>query len=376
MALQPTTLTSAVHPGSVTLSVISEEELGDGASGASGHRSIPEVYAWGKSRFYEYLALELLGRNVLEEIPSTGPLTLRNLVSLACQMLDAIERVHAHGIVHGGIKPDHFLFGLGPGPKTGQIYLIDYGLATRYTRPTSEGPHEYEHVKPYVLREARGTLDYASINIHLRRSPSRTDDLESLSYTLIRLLCVSLPWSTPDMSHWPTEVEIMNQKSEWNGMDLYPHYGGIFGSFVDYCRALGFEERQDYKAWRGRFLDLVAGLGLSGTPLYDPADKSSPPIEPPPTNATPLTHPSRPLSTIQTPKPTFQNSQTKTTAEDVLEDEKRIVRKYVGRIGAVPEMGRRRCFNVESMLTEDEEDEDEERFGGPWAVGVYNRVED
>lgn len=158
-----------------------------------------------------------------------------------------------------------------------------------------------------------------------------------------------------------------------------------------YCRALGFEERPDYKQWKRRFLDLVPGLGLSETPMYDPADNSSPPIEPPSMNATPLTHPSHPLLTIPS-SPIYLpdlpdeddgwypvssgHSPYIICAEDVLEDEKGIVRKNVGRIGEVPEMGRRRCFNKEDMLTEGEDEEDEESFGGPLAVGVYNRVED
>lgn len=39
-----------------------------------------------------------------------------------------------------------------------------------------------------------GTVRYASVHAHLGRTGSRRDDLESLAYTLVFLVCGRLPW--------------------------------------------------------------------------------------------------------------------------------------------------------------------------------------
>ena len=54
----------------------------------TGHRSIPEVYGWGRSQFFEYLSMQLLGPDLgtwfilMEE-----PLTSRNLTAIVWQMV-------------------------------------------------------------------------------------------------------------------------------------------------------------------------------------------------------------------------------------------------------------------------------------------------
>ena len=45
--------------------------------------------------------------------------------------LDAIEFVHGKGIVHGDVKPANIC--LGRDDNAGQLYLIDFGFAWRFT---------------------------------------------------------------------------------------------------------------------------------------------------------------------------------------------------------------------------------------------------
>ena len=52
-----------------------------------GHPSIPIAYAWGRSQYYEYLAMEILGDEVNCVLKAQGGLTMRNLVVLCCQMV-------------------------------------------------------------------------------------------------------------------------------------------------------------------------------------------------------------------------------------------------------------------------------------------------
>ncbi|KAJ7074657.1 kinase-like domain-containing protein [Mycena amicta] len=226
-----------------------------------GHESVPAVYAWGRSQFFEYLALQLLGPTLSI---SSAP-TMRNLVAVTCQMFDAIEHAHKHGFIHGDIKPGNFLFGTGQdGSDVGRIYLIDYGLAKLYADPQT-----LTHISNGTIPALRGTQVYASLNMHYHRMPSRRDDIESLAYSILKLLRGSLPWRHVNSN------EALRLKATSTGTALCGEYPPVFGEFLEYARSMSFEETPDYKKWRARFRQLVPYA--EGDPLlYDPSDHNPP----------------------------------------------------------------------------------------------------
>ncbi|KAL1757758.1 kinase-like domain-containing protein [Schizophyllum commune] len=225
-----------------------------------GHPSIPEVYAWGCSKYYEYMVLELLGELVDAPLLTDEGLTLRNLVVIAWQMTDALEHVHAHHLVHCDIKPDSFLFSLDP--AAGQIKLIDFGLARPYRNPST-----LQHVPPSTIPCVFGTKHYTSINVQYHHAPSRRDDMESLAYTIVDLLCDDLPWGDPECP----ASEILTLKQSWSGPAICTGYPAVFGEFVDYTRSLAFEETPDYAGWKHRFLAICPQI--RGRPRYDASDR-------------------------------------------------------------------------------------------------------
>lgn len=58
---------------------------------SAGHPSIPLAYAWGRSQYYEYLAMELLSVHLAD---NAVKLTMRNLVVLAIQMVTYFQHRH------------------------------------------------------------------------------------------------------------------------------------------------------------------------------------------------------------------------------------------------------------------------------------------
>ena len=70
------------------------------------------------------------------------------------------------------------------------IFLIDFGLAQLFRNPST-----YLHVRLTMNHSIVGTLEFASVNGQEGYAQSRCDDLESLAYTIIYLVCGDLPWS-------------------------------------------------------------------------------------------------------------------------------------------------------------------------------------
>ncbi|TRM58500.1 kinase-like domain-containing protein [Schizophyllum amplum] len=226
-----------------------------------GHPSIPEVYAWGRTQIFEYLALEMLGDTIDTSLDLDEGLTMRNLIALVCQMLDALAHVHSHHIVHCDVKPDNFLFDLNP--AVGQIKLIDFGISRVYRNPAT-----LEHVQECTMPRHIGSRSYISLNVHNHHNPSRRDDMESLAYTIIDLLCDGLPWAYREVE----SRDVCAIKQTWDGSALCAGYPPVFGAFVDYVRSLAFQEAPDYATWRRQFLAVAPSI-CGDRPLYDESDR-------------------------------------------------------------------------------------------------------
>ncbi|TRM56286.1 kinase-like domain-containing protein, partial [Schizophyllum amplum] len=227
-----------------------------------GHLSIPEVYAWGRTQIFEYLALEMLGDTIDMSLCLEEGLTMQNLIALTCQMLDALAHVHSHHIIHCDIKPGNFLFNLSP--AVGQIKLIDFGISRVYRNPAT-----LEHVEESTMPRHVGTRSYISLNVHQHHNPSRRDDMESLAYSIVDLLCNGLPWARRDLH----SRDVFAVKQTWDGCALCAGYPPVFGAFVNYARSLAFQETPDYATWRREFLAVAPGIG--DMPVYDESDRGS-----------------------------------------------------------------------------------------------------
>ncbi|KAG1891760.1 doubletime/casein kinase i epsilon, partial [Suillus fuscotomentosus] len=89
-----------------------------------------------------------------------------------------------------------------------------------------------------------GTPAFASINTHLGVEPGRRDDLESLTYMLIYLLCGSLLWLTSDDEKLPTST-ILKRKAHATIANICHGIPVEFATFLIYTCSLAFAEDPD-----------------------------------------------------------------------------------------------------------------------------------
>jgi len=77
--------------------------------------------------------------------------------------MDILEYIHEHGYCHADIKDSNLLMGLSTNNDDGQVYLLDYGLSTKYRY--SDGRHKEYRCD---LRKAHdGTIEYTSRDAHI-----------------------------------------------------------------------------------------------------------------------------------------------------------------------------------------------------------------
>lgn len=80
-----------------------------------------------------YLVMELIDGQGLDECIQHGPLPLREALQIAIQIAEALEAAHEKGIVHRDLKPGNVKIKAGSTVK-----VLDFGLA-RFGRPTTDG---------------------------------------------------------------------------------------------------------------------------------------------------------------------------------------------------------------------------------------------
>jgi serine/threonine protein kinase len=72
--------------------------------------------------------------------------------------------------------------------KNGDIFLIDFGLATFYI--DENGEHYPDKPSDTII----GTPKFVSVNIHMGHRYSRRDDLISLGYMYVYMILSEAPW--------------------------------------------------------------------------------------------------------------------------------------------------------------------------------------
>lgn len=207
---------------------------------------IAELKWFGRDNDYYYLVTELLGVS----LSNYNPLMKKNNITpsinlIGCKLLNLIENLHNHLIIHRDVKPDNFLFERIDDTSlnlSSKLFVIDFGISVVYKNDGVHMPCE-------LTNGLIGSPNFASLHAHGRTTLSRRDDLESIGYVLLFLMNNnSLPWQAAD-----NEIQLVEIKQSWVQWAIEQRGALPIGEFMHAIQKLLFEDTPNYDKLRSLF---------------------------------------------------------------------------------------------------------------------------
>jgi eukaryotic-like serine/threonine-protein kinase len=160
------------------------------AASALNHPNIITIHEIGWDQDIHYIATEFVTGQTLRERINDGGIELRETLSIAIQVLDALIAAHATGIVHRDIKPENVML-----RPDGLVKVLDFGLA----KPTAENPKAANLMVTEVTLNTdpsmlMGTLSYLSPEQVLRQEVDHRTDLFSFGVLLYEMVTGGRPF--------------------------------------------------------------------------------------------------------------------------------------------------------------------------------------
>ena len=155
------------------------------------HPNVMRVYG-GEERSRIYMVMEWCEGRLLRQILDEGPIDRDRALRITCAVLEALDYIHAQGVVHRDLKPENIMIG-----ADDHIKLIDFGIA---------GDSAARRLTYANITAALGTPNYISPEqVKGKRGDGRTD-IYAMGIILYEVLTGKLPFTGP------SPMVVMNER--------------------------------------------------------------------------------------------------------------------------------------------------------------------
>lgn len=152
------------------------------------HPNIVTIHSVEEAEGIHFLVLELVEGETLADLLATGPMSLERILEIALPLVEALEAIHARGVIHRDLKPRNVMVS-----REGRVKLLDFGIA----RLTPAAQEEDETSTETTLTKAGrivGTTPYMSPEQLQGRPADQRSDLFSLGILLYEMATGQRPF--------------------------------------------------------------------------------------------------------------------------------------------------------------------------------------
>ena len=162
------------------------------------HPNICTVYEVNEHEGTAFIVMERVDGSNLKQHMARQALDMPQIIDIALQITQALEAAHAAGIVHRDIKPGNIVVS-----TTGQVKVLDFGLARRFMLPETGEPILGGST---ILGRPLGTANYMAPERILQLPPDPRSDLFSLGVVIYEMATGKLPFGGASPSETVTNI--------------------------------------------------------------------------------------------------------------------------------------------------------------------------
>ena len=137
------------------------------------HPNIVRVYDSDVDGPYHFIVMELLAGQTLSQKLRTEAVAEADVMTIIAAVADALDCAHAHGIVHGDLKPGNIFL-----TARGEVKLLDFGLAFAVRAVAGDDEDPTIH---YLARVGGLTPSFAAYEMLAGDPPSPASDVFALA---------------------------------------------------------------------------------------------------------------------------------------------------------------------------------------------------
>lgn len=169
------------------------------------HPHIAALYGLEESSSSTFLIMELVEGGTLGDRLKAGPLPVRDAITVARQIADALQAAHDRGIIHRDLKPANIAF-----TSDGHVKVLDFGLAKAFAA-TADAPT----VAPGSTQSGvvLGTAAYMSPEQARGQPLDKRTDIFSFGCVLYEMLAGRNPFAAESVSD--IIVAILGREPDW-----------------------------------------------------------------------------------------------------------------------------------------------------------------